>query len=222
VGFGVVHYENYLGFLIRPALRYLPDGKLAVFHPMTPFMVEIKLALILGGLLTAPLILYQIWALFSPMLEARQKRVILPTLCSALFLFLAGASLAYFGIIPMSLKVLYSFQTATATWRIGLGEYTSFALLLLLGFGAIFELPVVIMVLTLLGIVTPAFLRTYRRHFIVVMTVLACLINPGEPVTLAIVTLIPMLILYEVGVILAVLISPPRPKTPEIEIPSPA
>ena len=118
VGFVVVHYLKVTNILIRPALPFLPEGKLAVFDPLTPFFFELKLAIILGILIAFPIILYQLWSFLSPALERREKRIIIPALYMGLLLFAFGVSLAYFIALPITLKFLYGFQTDTATWPV--------------------------------------------------------------------------------------------------------
>jgi sec-independent protein translocase protein TatC len=130
-GFVVVHYLHITRFLIQPAAAYLPDGKLTVLDPLTPFFFELKLAIILGILLAFPIILYQLWSFLSPALEKREKRIIVPALYLGLVLFGIGVSLAYFIALPISLKFLYSFQSDTATWMIEMNAYLSFVIRLL-------------------------------------------------------------------------------------------
>lgn len=215
VGFVVVHYLNVTAFLIRPALPFLPDGKLSVFDPLTPFFFELKLAVIAGILLAFPIILFQLWSFLSPALEAREKRIIVPALYMGLVLFMIGVSIAYFGALPISLKFLYGFQTNTANWLIGMNEYLSFVIRLLLSFGIIFELPVVIMILASLGLVTPKFLREHRRHAIVIATVVAAMLSPGDAMTVTFLMMFPLIFLYEISIWLAVFV-----KKKPVEAPS--
>jgi sec-independent protein translocase protein TatC len=212
VGFCIVHYLKVTDILIRPALAFLPDGKLSVFSPLTPFFFEIKLAIILGILLAFPIILFQIWSFLSPALEAREKRIIVPALYAGLLLFAFGVALAYFIALPITLRFLYGFQTDTANWLIGMNEYLSFVIRLLLSFGIVFELPVVIMILASLGLVTPKFLRDHRRHAIVIATVLAAVLSPGDVMSVTFLMMFPLIILYEVSIVLAVFV---RKKPPE-------
>lgn len=227
VGFGLVHYLKVTNILIRPALPFLPEGKLAVFDPLTPFFFELKLAIIIGILIAFPIILYQIWSFLSPALERRERRIIIPALYMGLVLFAIGVSLAYFVALPITLKFLYGFQTDTATWLIGMNEYLSFVLRLLLSFGIIFELPVVIMILASLGLVTPKFLREKRRHAIVIATVTAAFLSPGDAMTVTFLMMFPLIFLYEISILLAVfvrkkpveenVIQPPEPPEGAVE-----
>jgi sec-independent protein translocase protein TatC len=213
-GFVIVHYLHVTRFLIRPALPYLPEGKLTVLDPLTPFFFELKLSIIIGILLAFPIILYQLWSFLSPALEKREKRIIVPALYMGLVLFGIGVSLAYFIALPVSLDFLYSFQSDTANWMIGMNEYLSFVIRLLLSFGIIFELPVVIMILASLGLVTPKFLREKRRHAIVISTVVAAIMSPGDAMTVTFLMMFPLIILYEISIWLAVIV---RKKPNEVE-----
>ena len=213
-GFCVVHYLKVTDFLIRPALPFLPEGRLSVFSPLTPFFFEIKLGIILGVLVAFPIIMYQIWAFLSPALEKREKRIIIPALYGGLLLFAAGVALAYWVALPLTLRFLYGFQTSTAQWLIGMNEYLSFVIRLLLSFGIVFELPVVIMILAALGLVTPQFLRKHRRHAIVIATVLAAVLSPGDVMTVTALMMVPLIVLYEVSIVLAVFVKK-KPQEPE-------
>ena len=222
LGFVVVHYLNVTQILIRPALPFLPDGRLSVFDPLTPFFFEIKLAVILGIIGSFPIILFEIWSFLSPALERRERRIIIPALYMGMVLFAFGVGLAYFVALPITLKFLYGFQTDTASWLIGMNEYLSFVIRLLLSFGIIFELPVVIMILASLGLVTPKFLRAKRRHAIVITTVVAAFLSPGDAMTVTFLMMFPLIILYEVSIVLAVFVrkKPNEEEEPEIQPPT--
>ena len=222
VGFCIVHYLGVTEILIRPALPFLPDGKLSVFDPLTPFFFEIKLAVILGILMSFPIIMYQLWSFLSPALEKREKRIIVPALYMGLVLFAMGVALAYYVALPISLKFLYGFQTDTAQWMIGMDNYLSFVIRLLLSFGIMFELPVVIMILASLGLVTAKFLREKRRHAIVIATVVAAFFSPGDAMTVTFLMMFPLIILYEVSIVLAVFVrkKPVEEETPTIQPPT--
>jgi sec-independent protein translocase protein TatC len=130
--------------------------------------------------------------------------------------------LAYFVALPITLKFLYGFQTDTASWLIGMNEYLSFVIRLLLSFGIIFELPVVIMILASLGLVTPKFLRAKRRHAIVITTVVAAFLSPGDAMTVTFLMMFPLIILYEVSILLAALVrkKPSEEEDPVIQPPT--
>src|SRR5690606_12498656 len=100
-------------------------------------------------------------------------------------------------------------------WVIGVNEYLAFVVRLLLGFGIVFELPVVIMILAALGLVNAAFLRAKRRHAIVLITVVAAFLSPGDMIQVTALLMIPLILLYEVSILLAVLVRRPAPEDEE-------
>jgi sec-independent protein translocase protein TatC len=203
VGFTLVHYSGVTGILVRPVRPFLEhqDGRLASFSPLTPFMLELKVAAVVAIGLAFPIILYQIWSHFSPVLMPHEKRVILPSLFLGVLLFALGVGTGYLAL-PFSMGWLFSFQTDYVNLVIGADHYFSFVVRLLLAFGLVFEMPVVVMILTVLGLVTPSFLRSKRRHAIVVITILASLITPGD-LSSTLLLIGPMIVLYELSIILS-------------------
>ena len=202
VGFLIVQYLGIMEILIRPIRPMLSEGQLAYFSPATPFFVTLKLAVVVGILLALPIVVYQLWAFLSPGLRNEEKRIIVPSLYFGLLLFCMGVAMAYFFVLPIALIFLAGFQQQFLAPTIEVGEYLGFVTRILIAFGAVFELPIVIMILSVLGIVTPEFLRGKRRHSIVGMTVLASLLTPGDIVS-TLMMMGPMIILYEVSIFLS-------------------
>lgn len=222
VGFLLVQRFRVLDLLVEPARAYLPeDGRLAYFSPVTPFFFILKLALIAGLILGFPIVLYQVWAFLSPALEKREKRLIVPALYMGMLLFIAGAMLGYHVALPVSMRFFTGIQTDYLYAVLGADEYLSFAIRLLMGFGIIFELPVVILILSVLGLVTPEFLRTKRRHAIVVSTVAASLLSPGDVITVTVLMMVPLILLYEFSILLSVLVTRGRNKDDQTIHPDP-
>ena len=222
VGFVIVHYYRVMELLIRPIRPYLPTGQLNVFSPATPFFIEIKLAFIVGIILAFPVVLYQLWAFLSPALERRERRIIIPALYMGMVLFATGAGLAYMIALPLTLRFFYGFQSDFLEWTIGVDQHLAFTVRLLLAFGVMFELPVVIMILSALGLVTPAFLRAKRRHAIVIITVVAAFLSPGDVLAVTALLMFPLIILYEVSIVLAVFVrKKPSDETSSAEVEPP-
>ncbi len=207
VGFVLVQRFRVLDLLVEPVRPYLTDGQLAYFNPVTPFFFILKLSLLAGLILAFPIIVYQVWAFLSPALEKREKRLIVPALYMGMLLFIGGALLAYVVALPVSMRFFTGIQTEFLRPVLGADEYLSFAIRLLMGFGIIFELPVVILILSVMGLVTPAFLRTKRRHAIVVSTVAASLLSPGDVITVTVLMMVPLIFLYEFSILLSVLVT---------------
>jgi sec-independent protein translocase protein TatC len=216
VGFTLVHYSGVTGILVRPVRPFLvnQDGRLAAFSPLTPFMLELKVAAVVAIVLAFPIIVHQVWGHFSPVLLPHEKRVILPSLFLGVVLFALGVATGYLAL-PFSMGWLFGFQTDYVNLVIGADDYFSFVVRLLLAFGIVFEMPVVVMILTVLGLVTPKFLREKRRHAIVVITILASLITPGD-LSSTFLMIGPMFVLYELSIILSQAIHG-RDRKPELE-----
>jgi len=202
IGFFLVTQFDVLGLLVEPIRPYLGDDKLKYLSPLDPFFITLQLALMTGILLAFPIIVHQAWAFFSPALTPSERRTIVPSLYFGLLLFVAGMSVAYFFVIPLALGFSMGFQQDSLEQSIIIGAYLSVVIRLMLAFGIVFELPVVILVLTVLGIVTPEFLTKNRRFAFAGITVLACMLTPGD-VNSSIMMMIPLFLLYEVSIVLS-------------------
>jgi sec-independent protein translocase protein TatC len=155
----------------------------------------------LGFALAAPVLLYQLWSFLSPALYKHEKKVVIPLLVAATCLFMMGAALAYFFVLPFALKFLMEFQTAALEPMITARDYFDFATSLALSMGAVFELPILLVGLTALGIITPKQLREYRRHAAVASMAGAAIITPGDLLTTTVMLMVPLYGLYEVSII---------------------
>ncbi len=207
VGLAVVHYFNVIGLLIDPGREIFgEEWRLMYLAPGGGFFLYLQVSLTVGVLLAFPVIAYQGWGFFAPALEKHEKRAIIPSLYMGLVLFLAGVALAYFVALPITLRFLVGFQVESLTPNYTATGYIGFVVKLLLAFGIVFELPVVILVLSVLGVVTPTFLRTKRRHALVGMLVLASLISPGDMINVTILLTVPLVALYEFSILLSVMI----------------
>ncbi len=205
IGFFLVVYFEALELLMRPirAARNDPSLQLVYLSPADPFFVTIKLAIYIGIILALPILVYNIWAFLSPALEKREKRAILPALYLGVVLFAAGVALAYFAALPVTLEFFQGFMTESLVGQLEINNTLGFVVKMLLAFGVVFELPIVILILSALGLVTPQFLREKRRHAIVLITVLASFITPGDAITLTVMMMFPLILLYELGIFLS-------------------
>jgi sec-independent protein translocase protein TatC len=208
IGFYLVMRFNVLVWLMQPIKPYLDpnDPRLIGLSPADGFMVTIGLALTVGFLLAFPIVAAQVWAFVSPALHKKEKRFIVPSLYLGLVLFIAGASLAYFLALPMTFKFFSTFQTDAMKITPTVGPYFSIVVKILLAFGAIFEMPVVVIVLSSLGLITSKFLREKRRFAIAGSAVAAALLTPGDALSVTVFMMGPMIVLYELSIGLARLI----------------
>ncbi|MBI4420058.1 MAG: twin-arginine translocase subunit TatC [Gemmatimonadetes bacterium] len=207
LGFWAVQYFDVLGLLKQPIAPYLPQGRLYITHPVDAFVITLKLAVLVGLVVASPVIVWQAWAFFSPALYEREKRYLIPVLGSGIVLFLCGAVLAYHWVLPAAFRILLAFQSGDLEPIITVDAYFSFAAQLILAFGVSFELPLVLMLLGAFGIVTPAFLAKNRRYWVVIAAVGAALLTPTPDAMTMILMMAPLVLLYEVGIVLARLVS---------------
>jgi sec-independent protein translocase protein TatC len=192
---------NFFALLEKPIAPYLEGRQLIVTHPADPFRLTLSVSIWLGIVLALPVILYQLWSFLAPALYSHEKRVVIPVFFFGTILFLCGIALSYFVILPITLHFLFSIQAASLDMMISAREYFGFAIAMSLAMGVVFELPIVIIGLTAVGVVTPMFLQRFRRYAVVLCLVASALITPGaDPLSLLALAL-PLYGLYEVSVI---------------------
>ena len=205
VGLWIVQRFQFVTLLKKPIAPYLTGGRLTVLSPTEPVMIVMKLAFLLGLVLTSPFLLYQIWGFLSPALYEKERRAFVPALLVGTLLFLVGAVLGYVYVVPQALRVLFSFQSEALQPMITYDAYFSFVMQILIGLGLSFEIPLVITILAGFGLITPAALHRFRRFEVVLAFAAGALLSPGADVLSMLMMTIPILLLYEVGVAGAIL-----------------
>ncbi|HEX2609390.1 MAG TPA: twin-arginine translocase subunit TatC, partial [Gemmatimonadales bacterium] len=199
IGLWLVQRYQLVNLLKAPIAPYLTGGKLVVTSPTDPVMIVLELGLMVGLVLASPVILWQAWAFLAPALYQREKRALVPSLFVGLLLFLTGVVLAYLFVVPQALRVLFSFQTEAIAPFITYDAYFGFVLQVTLALGLSFELPLVIIILSWLGVIGPAELNRFRRYAIVLAFIAGAVLSPGTDVLSMIMMTVPLLLLYEVG-----------------------
>lgn len=197
-------------WLAAPLLDKLPaGGQLIAVQVASPFFTPLKLAFFVALVVTAPWLLYQAWAFVAPGLYQREKRLALPLLASAVVLFYVGCAFAYFVVLPSVFGFLTAIKPEGVAMMTDINAYLDFVLVIFLAFGASFQLPVALVILVLLGWVTPDQLREGRGYAIVGIFILAALITPPDVVSQLLLA-IPMCLLYEAGIYASRLVAPKR------------
>ena len=153
-----------------------------------------------------PVVLYQAWLFLAPALHRHEKKVVLPVIIGAVFLFVCGAALAWYFVLPMTLRFLTSMGDEAFDQMISATEYFGFATSLVLAMGAVFELPIVILALSALGLVTPKLLARFRRHALIGSYVAAAFITPGDAFFTSVILTVPLYLLYELSIVLSWLV----------------
>ncbi len=206
---GVSVAQKVFGFMalpIRAALRKQGlDDHLIYTSPAGAINLIITLGIYTGVVLASPVVLYQVWLFIAPGLYKHEKKGIATFIISSVFLFLAGISFGYYVIMPYMLDFLIGFQGPFRP-MISINEYFDFILIVLLGLGVIFELPVLIFFLALFNIVTPKFLWKNLRYAILIIAVVAAIITPTPDATTMLIFMAPMILLYFIGIGVAAMV----------------
>ena len=146
-----------------------------------------------------PVIFLQIWKFIAPGLLKNERRLIIPIVSSSVFCFTLGGAIAYFLVLPMGLRFFLALEPPDMTSQWAADEYVGFVLRLLFGFGIVFEMPVVTLLLAKAGLITSNLMRQYRRYAIIGIFILAAFITPPDPVSQLMMAM-PLLFLYEISI----------------------
>lgn len=200
-----------LRFLLRPIEEHLFDGGKIVFINLTePFMIYMKASALFAVFVSAPFILYQLWAFVAPGLYRRERRLVLPFLAFGSLFFAAGGAFGYYVATPSAASWLIALGAGFEP-KITLRSAFGFESRLVLAMGAVFEMPILIFFLARIGVVTPRSLMRQFRTAVLVLAVLAAVITPtGDMVTMT-AFLVPMVLLYLIGVGVAWMFGSRRP-----------
>ena len=188
-------------FFIDEIMHYLTlptGGKLYYLQPAEAFFTYIKIAIFAGFLLALPVVFYQVWKFILPALTVRERTVIGILVPSSVLLFFGGLAFSFFLVLLAALQFFMGFGSESLAPMFTLHQYFDFMLSILLPFGAVFELPLVLVVLARFGIVTSAFMRSKRKHIILWAFVLGALLTPPDVFTQTMIAL-PLILLYELS-----------------------
>jgi sec-independent protein translocase protein TatC len=207
---GVYVSKYFINWITKPMLDALKsahlDPKLIYTHPAGYLNLVITLGVYLGLVLASPIVLYQIWLFIAPALYKHERGAITGFLLSTVFLFLAGITFGYFVTLPYILKFLVSFQGPVVP-MISINEYFDLTLMVLLGLGLVFELPILIFFLSLFGIVTPKFLWKNFRYAILIIAIVAAIVTPTPDAMTMLIFMAPMVGLYFVGIAVSAIVT---------------
>jgi sec-independent protein translocase protein TatC len=202
--------------LLRPltAVPNLPESatKITTFSPAEPFMVSLKVWVVAGLIMSAPVLIYELWAFMAPAFTASEKKYFYPVVFSTTILFFAGCALAYFLVLPKGLGFLLTFSAGFFNVQLRAQEYFTFMALFILAFGVVFELPVVLVLLAKVGVIDDKWLKKNRRWAVIVLAFAAAVITPSQDAFSMLAMFVPLYVLYEVSVVLARFVQP-KPAT---------
>lgn len=179
-----------------------PAEKLYYLSPAEAFFAQCKVAFVCGLLIGLPLLCYHIWAFFAPALTHRERSIGLVLVPGAAALFYLGTAFAYHFALPAAIRFFLGFATDSLTPMLSLGEYIAFVLSFCLSFGFVFQLPIVMLVLALSGIVVPSFFAGKRKYVVVLSFVAGAIISPTPDIIGQTMLALPIIVLFEVSLVL--------------------
>ena len=190
-------------FLATPMLQSLPPGaQMIATGVVSPFLVPMKLTLMVALIVALPWVFYQMWAFVAPGLYAHEKRLVLPLVISSSLLFIGGVAFCYFLVFGRVFHFIAEFAPSTIAVMPDIENYLDFVMSMCLAFGATFEVPVVVVILVRMGIVSIEKLREIRSYVIVGAFVIAAIVTPPDVVS-QLALAIPMWLLFELGLLVA-------------------
>jgi len=207
-------------FLALPLVSTLPQGsKMIATGVITPFLIPMKIAAMSAFLVALPYILYEVWAFVAPGLYSHEKRLVLPLVVSSTLLFFAGMAFCYFVVFRRVFEFISSFAPKSVSVAPDIEAYFNFVIGMFLSFGIAFELPVVVVVLVMTGLVTTDQLREWRGYVVVGIFVVAAVVTPPDVVS-QLSLAIPMCLLYEIGIFFARFVEKRKLPAPGAEHPA--
>ncbi len=220
VGFGICWWkvERIYDVMQRPIINVLHKHQLpehlGYLNPTDPFNLYLKVAALAGLFLTSPFVLYQVWMFISPGLYRNEKKYVVPFMVSTIFLFLSGGYFGYRIVYPRALDFLIGFGKQFQP-MITIGEYTQLFLSIVLGMGLIFEMPILVFFLALMGIMSPRFMLKNFRYSILVIFIIAAIVTPTPDIVNMCIFAAPMLALYALSIGVAYMVYPKKDQPKE-------
>lgn len=203
--------DRIYAYMQRPIMETLKRHglaeKLVYLSPTEPFNLYLKIAALAGLFLTSPFVLYQVWMFISPGLYRKEKKYVVPFMVSTITLFTCGGLFGYKIVYPAALNFLINFGKQFQP-MITIGEYTSLFLSIILGMGLIFEMPILVFFLSLMGIISAGFMLKNFRYSILVIFIIAAIVTPTTDILNMCIFAAPMIALYAVSIGVAYLVHP--------------
>ncbi len=203
--------------LARPLVASLPGGtKMIAVGVVSPFLIPIKVTVLAALGVSLPWVLYQIWAFVAPGLYRHEKRLVLPLIVTSSLLFYVGVAFCYFFVFGQAFPAIQKMSPSSVQISPDIEAYLDFVVTMFIAFGVAFEVPVAVVILARLGMVTVTQLRDWRRYYWVAAAAVAGVVTPPDPVSM-LALLVPMGLLYELGILAAELFIKHTQAPPEEE-----
>ncbi|MCG3173252.1 MAG: Sec-independent protein translocase protein TatC [Myxococcota bacterium] len=189
-------------FLLKPIADQLPKGSGAMITigVIDPLLVDLKVSFVAAFFLASPWVFYQVWRFVAPGLYPSERKLVIPFVLIASVFFVLGGVFAYTLALPAMFRFAVEYMSGSVTPMLDIRENIGLVTFMLLAFGAIFETPVIVWLLTWIGVVTPEFLASTRRYAVFACFVLSALVTPTPDAVTATIVALPMIVLYEMGI----------------------
>jgi len=198
--------DRIIDFMILPTKSLKNPLDLQVLKVQGMFMIKWGMSLMGGIVISIPVLTFQIWKFISPGLYMNEKKYVGPLIIFTYLFFILGLIFSYLVIIPFSLDFFTSIGMEGIENNFSINYYFNFIIWLMLGAGILFQLPIIVFILSAIGLLTPAFMQHYRRHSIVFVLVLSAFITPPDPISLILMS-IPLMFLYEFSIMVSWLVN---------------
>ncbi len=186
--------------LALPLVKTLPEGShMIAVGVVSPFLVPIKVSVLAAFGLALPWVLYQVWAFVAPGLYKHEKRLVTPLVVASTLLFYTGAAFCYFFVFGQAFPAIQKMAPTSVAVSPDIDAYLDFVITMFIAFGVAFEVPIVVVILARMGVVTVPQLKSFRAYFVVGAAAVAGVVTPPDPVSM-LALLVPMCLLYEVGI----------------------
>jgi sec-independent protein translocase protein TatC len=193
--------KMYMYFIPQDKLH---NTKLVFLAPAEGFWMNMKIAMVAALILALPVIFQQLWSFISPGLHGKEKKYVVPFVITATGLFLVGGAFCFFIVLPFAMGFLLTYKVGDFMMPLlSVGQYVDFCLKFILAFGAVFELPIIILFATRMGLITTQTLAKNRRYAVLIAFIVAAILTPTPDIFNQTLMAVPMIILYEVGIIAA-------------------
>jgi sec-independent protein translocase protein TatC len=191
--------KMYMYFIPQDKLH---NTKLVFLAPAEGFWMNMKIAMVAALILALPVIFQQLWSFISPGLHSKEKKYVVPFVITATGLFLVGGAFCFFIVLPFAMGFLLTYKVGDFMMPLlSVGQYVDFCLKFILAFGAVFELPIIILFATRMGLITTQTLAKNRRYAVLIAFIVAAILTPTPDVFNQTLMAVPMIILYEVGIL---------------------
>ncbi|MCK5294674.1 MAG: twin-arginine translocase subunit TatC [Arcobacteraceae bacterium] len=201
-------YEPILNWMMVPIEAVLPEGsQMVAIEVQETFFTALKVSFFSAFLVSLPVIFWQMWLFMSPGLYANEKKIVLPFVFSATFMFLIGGSFAYYIVVPFGFEFLVTFGSQVVAVMPSIGKYVSFFTKLVFRFGVAFELPVITFFFAIIGVLNDQMMKDFFKYAIVLIFVMSALLTPPDVITQFLMAG-PLIILYGVSIYIAKVFNP--------------